>query len=62
MKEKSNFESDAFEAIHQSASALHKVGAIDKTIMCNFDKSCFTATPEMVPEQIKETREKNCEW
>ncbi len=37
-KPKSNaFESDAFEAIHSSASDLHKIGAIDKTTMRRFD-------------------------
>ena len=56
---KSKYKSDVFETIHQSASALYKVGAIDKTIMRDFDKSCLTAIPEMAPEQIKEIREKN---
>jgi putative transcriptional regulator len=29
MTTKRKFKSDAFEAIHASASALHKIGAID---------------------------------
>ncbi|CDZ77219.1 Antitoxin igA-2 [Legionella massiliensis] len=59
MSVKNKFKSNAFEAIHQSASALHKIGAIDKTTMRDFDKSCFTEISEMAPEQIKEIREKN---
>ena len=31
------YKSDAFEAIHSSASALHKIGAIDQTAMQKFD-------------------------
>lgn len=59
MSVKSKYKSNAFEAIHQSASALLKVGAIDKTTMRDFDKSCLIAMPEIAPEQIKEIREKN---
>ena len=33
MTTKRKFKSDAFEAIHSSASALLEVGAIDKTTM-----------------------------
>lgn len=59
MNKKSKYKSNAFEAIHKSASALLKVGAIDKTTMRDFDKSCFITTPEIDPEQIKEIRKKN---
>lgn len=34
--------SDAFEAIHSAAAALHSVGVIDKKTMREFDESCFT--------------------
>ncbi len=44
MATKRKFKSDAFEAIHSSASAMYKVGAIDKATMRSFDASCF-ATP-----------------
>lgn len=33
--------SDAFEAIHSAAAALHCAGVIDKTTMREFDESCF---------------------
>ncbi len=51
--------SDAFEAIHTSASALHKIGAIDKTTMRSFDTSCLAVPVEIEPEQIKHIRELN---
>lgn len=35
------FKSDAFEAIHASASAMLKVGTIDKATMCRFDEACL---------------------
>jgi putative transcriptional regulator len=41
MTTKRKFKSDAFEAIHSSASALHRVGAISKTTMREFDESCL---------------------
>lgn len=59
MSTKRKYKSEAFEAIHSSASALHKVGAIDKATMRNFDDSCFITTQEIKPEQIKKIREEN---
>lgn len=59
MVTKRKFKSDAFEAMHSSASALHKVGAFDKATMREFDESCFVLPPEIQPAQIKRLREKN---
>jgi putative transcriptional regulator len=59
MTTKKTFKSDAFEAIHTSASALHKIGAIDKTTMRSFDTSCLAVPVEIEPEQIKHIRELN---
>ena len=59
MNKKSNFKSDAFEAIHSSASALLKINAIDKATMREFDASCLIVTPELSSVQIKKIREKN---
>ncbi|TIR63824.1 MAG: transcriptional regulator, partial [Mesorhizobium sp.] len=53
------YKSDAFEAIHSSASALYKVGAIDKATMRSFDESCLTVPPAIEPDAIKALREKN---
>jgi putative transcriptional regulator len=56
MAHKRKFKSDAFEAIHASATALHKVGAIDKTTMRGFDESCLAPPPALKPGQIKKLR------
>lgn len=53
------FKSDAFEAIHSAASALHEVGTIDKATMRTFDKECLIPTPHFAPAQIKAIRESN---
>lgn len=46
MTTKPRFRSDALAAIHASATALQKVGAIDQTTMRKFNASCL-ATVEM---------------
>lgn len=56
---KPKFKSDAFEAIHSSAHALFKVGAIDKATLRNFDESCLVVPEEINPKMIKEIREHN---
>lgn len=53
------FKSDAFEAIHASASALRKVGAIDKMTMQSFDELCLAEPAPMEPRQIKQLRERH---
>jgi putative transcriptional regulator len=53
------FRSDALEAIHSSASALRKVGAIDKTTMRSFDQDCLATPAGFDPDDIKALREKN---
>ncbi|HQT65644.1 MAG: transcriptional regulator [Acidocella sp. 21-58-7] len=59
MAKKTKFKTDAFEAIHTSATALLKVGAIDKATMRDFDASCLTVPAEIGPQQIKQIREAN---
>jgi len=56
MTAKPKFKSDAFEAIHSSASALLRVGAIDKTTMREFDAACLDAPAPMEPRRIKKIR------
>ncbi len=53
------FRRDAFEAIHSSASALRKVGAIDKATMRSFDDTCLSVPASFEPDQIKQLRESN---
>lgn len=59
MTAKRKFRSSAFEAIHSSASALHKVGAIGKDTMRSFDDSCVAVPALLTPAQIKKLRESN---
>ena len=57
MTTKKKFKSDAFEAIHESAAALLRVGAIDKATMRKFDASCLVKTPDYKAVEIKKIRE-----
>jgi putative transcriptional regulator len=57
MATKRKFRTGAFEAIHSSASALYKVGAIDKTTMRSFDASCLTTPAPLKPGQIRKLRQ-----
>jgi putative transcriptional regulator len=56
MPKKGKFKSDAFEAIHSSASALFAIGAIDKAAMREYDESCLSVPPALDPKQIKKIR------
>jgi len=58
MATKRRFKSDIDEAIHSSASAMFKVGAIDKATMRDFDASCL-APAAIKPRQIKALRERH---
>ena len=59
MTAKKKFKSDAFEAIHSSARAMFKVGAIGKTTLRQFDASCLSVPTPIDPQQIKSIRERN---
>jgi putative transcriptional regulator len=59
MAAKRKFKSKLDEAIHSSASALHRIGAIDKETMRDFDESCLVASPVLKPIEIKQLRERN---
>ena len=56
---KRTYKSDAFEAIHGSARALHRVGAIDKATMRHFDVACLSTPPAYEPKDIRRLREAN---
>jgi len=51
------FKSDAFESIHDSASALLAIGAINKATMRKFDESCIAEVPEFDAAKIKKIRQ-----
>jgi putative transcriptional regulator len=53
------YKSSACEAIHTSASALHKIGAISKDTMRSFDAASLVAPESLKPRQIKILRERN---
>ena len=57
MTTRPKFKSDAFEAIHGVARGLHRVGAIDKATMREFDQSCLAVPPEISAADIKRIRE-----
>ena len=57
MTTKHKYKSDAFEAVHSSASAMFRVGTIDKATMRSFDASCLVPAP-IKPHQIKKLRER----
>jgi putative transcriptional regulator len=57
MAKTNKFKSDAFEAIHTSASALHRVGAIDKATMRDFDDRSLASPRALAPADIKRIRE-----
>jgi putative transcriptional regulator len=50
--------SNAFEAIHSSATAMLRAGAIDKATMREFDKACLLAPAGISPRRIKQIRER----
>jgi putative transcriptional regulator len=57
MRAKRKFKSDAFEAIHESACALLRAGAIDKMTMRNFDSACLVVPTSLGSLEIKQIRE-----
>jgi putative transcriptional regulator len=59
MTTKIKYKSEAFAAIHASATALLDIGAIDKATMRDFDVSCLAVAKQMEPTQIKSIREAN---
>jgi putative transcriptional regulator len=50
------FRSRLAEAIHETASGLHRVGLIDKETMRGFDASCLTTVEKFSPKQIAALR------
>ncbi len=58
MAMKTKFKSEVSEAIHTSAAMLHKVGAMDKMTMLDFDSRHLVAN-DIAPAEIKQLREAN---
>jgi putative transcriptional regulator len=52
------YKSDAFAAIHETASGLHNAGAISKSTMREYEEICLSPVKKLSPEEIKIIREK----
>lgn len=59
MPAKPKFKSDAFEAIHSSASGMFRAGTIPKATMRHFDETCLSVPTAFAPADIKHLREKH---
>jgi putative transcriptional regulator len=59
MTETKRYRSRAFRSIHEIATDLHDVGAIDKATMRHFDLSCLTPAEPLEPEAIRQIRERS---
>ncbi len=59
MTSKKKHKSDISEALHSAAMSLHKVGALDKKTMRDFDMRHLEVPPEIEPAEIKRIRERN---
>lgn len=59
MTKKNSFKSRSSEALHTAAAMLHKVGALDKATMRDFDARHLAMPTAIEPAQIKRLREAN---
>jgi putative transcriptional regulator len=59
MMAKPVYKNDLYESVHMSATALYKVGAIDKATMRDFDESCLSVPPTFAPKDIQKLRKAN---
>ena len=57
MTTKAKARSRIFEAVHDTASDLHRLGFIDKRKMRQFDALCLDPVPEYDSEQIRALRD-----
>ena len=58
MSGKKQYKSEAFASIHETMDALHRIGAVNKKTMRDFDKACLADVPVMTPEDIRALRER----
>lgn len=55
---KRKHQSGIAEAVHETAEGLHRIGAIDKTTMREFDVMCLTMVEELSAREIQRIRKK----
>jgi len=58
MREKKQYKSEAFAAIHETMDSLHQIGVIDKTTMRDFDTACLETVSEIKPKAIRDLRKR----
>jgi len=51
------FRTGIAEAVHETASGLHRIGLIDQKTMREFDASCLTPIEPLSPEEILALRD-----
>ena len=51
-------QSSILEAVHETASDLHRLGLIDKRSIGRYDALCIPPVPDYSPDQIKSLRER----
>ena len=59
MAHKPAYRSDLSAALHSTAASLHKVGALDKTTMRDFDARHLALPPRFDPVAIRRLRERH---
>lgn len=57
MKNKPSYHTEALGAIHETMTALHRIGTINKITMREFDEACLAPIKELTPEDIRTLRE-----
>jgi putative transcriptional regulator len=45
------------EAVHETATGLHKAGVMDQVTLREFDRLCLPAVEPLEPKQIRQIRE-----
>ncbi|MBW4588078.1 DNA-binding transcriptional regulator [Aetokthonos hydrillicola Thurmond2011] len=45
------------EAVHETATGLHRAGVMDQVTLREFDRLCLPPIEQLEPEQIKQIRE-----
>lgn len=58
MTNKYPYKSEALGAIHETMEALHRIEAINKVTMREFDEACLSPVHELQPEDIRALRER----
>ena len=51
------YRSQRLEVLHKTAQALHRVGALDKATMRDFDATCLTLVEQLSAKEIQKMRE-----